>query len=132
MLIHIEHRSGTPIYRQIHDQVERLIVSGRLGIGEQLVSVRELGAQLKVNPMTISKAYAQLEQAGLVERRRGLGLFVRRVAPRAAARARTQALKGVLREAAATAVQLGIDKEEATAMFVELYRDFATQERNGK
>ncbi|MBT3380053.1 MAG: GntR family transcriptional regulator [Lentisphaerae bacterium] len=130
MLIHIDHRSGTPIYRQIHDQVRRLIVSGRLAAGEQLVSVRDLGAQLKVNPMTISKAYGMLEQDELVERRRGLGLFVRRIPARSAAAARTRALTGVLREAAGTAAQLGMDEEDATALFVKLYREFAATKGN--
>ena len=81
MLLQIDHHSGQPIYRQVTEQVRRQILAGQLGEGEQLVSVRDLAAQLKVNPMTISKAYGLLEAEGLLQRRRGIGLFVARIRP---------------------------------------------------
>ena len=76
MLLQIDHHSGQPIYRQVMEQIRRQILAGHLGEGEQLASVRELAGQLNVNPMTISKAYSLLEIEGLLERRRGVGLFV--------------------------------------------------------
>ena len=60
--------SGTPIYRQLVDQVRQLAVSGRLEAGDQLPSVRAVATELGVNPLTISKAYSLLEQEGLVLR----------------------------------------------------------------
>ena len=79
MLLEIDHHSGVPIYRQVIEQIRQQIMAGQLSEGEQLMSVRELAAQLRVNPMTISKAYALLEVEGLVERRRGVGLFAARL-----------------------------------------------------
>ncbi len=90
MLLEIDHHSGVTIYRQVIEQIRQQIMAGRLSEGEQLMSVRELAAQLRVNPMTISKAYALLEVEGLLERRRGIGLFVARL--RKAQKERTKAM----------------------------------------
>ncbi len=68
--------SGVPIYRQLMDQVRRLIAGGQLPPGAELPSVRELAAQHAINPMTISKAYALLEAEGLLERNRGKPMTV--------------------------------------------------------
>jgi GntR family transcriptional regulator len=68
--------SGTPIYRQLVEQVRRLIAGGQLPPGAALPSVRDLALQCAVNPMTISKAYALLETEGLLERNRGKPMTV--------------------------------------------------------
>ena len=67
----VNPQSGTPIYRQLVEQVRRLILSGQLAPGTALPSVRELALEHAVNPMTISKAYAILESEGLLVRNRG-------------------------------------------------------------
>jgi len=64
-------QSGIPIYRQLVEQVKRLITGGQLPPGSELPSVRELALEHSVNPMTISRAYALLEQEGFLERQRG-------------------------------------------------------------
>jgi GntR family transcriptional regulator len=69
-------QSGTPIYRQLLEQVRRLVASGRLAPGDALPSVRELAVEHAVNPMTISKAYALLEAEGVLERNRGKPMTV--------------------------------------------------------
>jgi GntR family transcriptional regulator len=68
--------SGVPIYRQLVDQVRRLIAGGQLPVGSELPSVRELALQHAVNPMTVSKAYSLLEAEGLLERNRGRPMTV--------------------------------------------------------
>jgi GntR family transcriptional regulator len=77
-------QSGTPIYRQLAEQVRRMVASGQLAAGAELPSVRELALQHAVNPMTISKAYSLLEIEGVLERQRGKPMTV-------AAQTRTQA-----------------------------------------
>jgi GntR family transcriptional regulator len=67
----LEASSGVPIYRQLMDQVRRLVASGHLPPGAELPSVREVAAEYTVNPTTISKAYGLLELEGLVQRNRG-------------------------------------------------------------
>lgn len=65
-----------PIYRQLRERVVALILDGTLKDGDALPSVRSVAAELRVNPLTVLKAYQELTDAGLVEKRRGLGLFV--------------------------------------------------------
>lgn len=64
-------QSGIPIYRQLVEQVRRMIAGGQLKAGDDLPSVRELAVEHAVNPMTISKAYSMLEIEGLLVRQRG-------------------------------------------------------------
>ncbi|MHB1991359.1 GntR family transcriptional regulator [Metallibacterium scheffleri] len=77
-----------PIYRQIVEQVRRMIAGGQLPPGELLPSVREVAGAHAINPMTVSRAYSLLESEGLLERRRGTGMAVaqgtRRAHPEAA------------------------------------------------
>lgn len=76
MWFHIDPSSGTPIYRQIGDQVRQAVSSGVLRAGDRLPSVRDLAIELAVNPNTIAKAYQDLERDGVIETPRGKGSFV--------------------------------------------------------
>ena len=66
-----------PIYRQLRDRVAAMILDGALKEGDPLPSVRTVAAENRVNPLTVLKAYQQLVDEELVEKRRGLGMFVR-------------------------------------------------------
>jgi GntR family transcriptional regulator len=74
--IRLDHRSGIPIYRQIISQILYAIARGDLAPGTQLPTVRQLAAQLSVNPNTVIKAYKELEIRGNLETRQGTGTFV--------------------------------------------------------
>jgi GntR family transcriptional regulator len=74
--LQLSSASGVPFYRQIVDQVAELIRSGQLAPGTRLPSFRELAPQLLVSLITVRRAYADLEQAGLIVRRQGQGTFV--------------------------------------------------------
>jgi GntR family transcriptional regulator len=65
-----------PIYRQLRDRVIRLILDEALKTGDALPSVRQVAAEFRVNPLTVLKAYQELADGRLVEKRRGLGMFV--------------------------------------------------------
>ena len=67
---------GLPIYRQIRDRVVAMILDGLLAEGDPLPSVRTVAAEYRVNPLTVLKGYQQLADERLVEKRRGLGMFV--------------------------------------------------------
>ena len=129
MLLEVDHHSGVPIYRQVIEQIRRQILSGGLEVGEQLVSVRQLAGQLKVNPMTISKAYGQLEMEGLLERRRGVGLFVARVRESKKDRNKLAMLEDSLRKSAMMAGQLGISREKALKLFEKLCKESIDKKR---
>lgn len=132
MILEIDTRSGAPIYRQVMDQIRRQIMTGQLVEGEQVEQVRNLAARLKVNPMTISKAYGYLEQEGLLERRRGIGLFVQRVKGAQRQQVRNQLLEEALKAAASSAVQLGISEKEASELFGKFYRQYGEQRKGEK
>ena len=65
-----------PIYRQLHDRVVVMILDGVIAEGEALPSVRQVAADYRLNPLTVLKGYQQLVDEGLVEKRRGMGLYV--------------------------------------------------------
>jgi GntR family transcriptional regulator len=71
-----EWNDSQPIYRQLRDRVVAMILDRALKEGDPLPSVRTVAADTRVNPLTVLKAYQQLEHDGLVEKRRGLGMFV--------------------------------------------------------
>lgn len=72
-----EWNDSQPIYRQLRDRVVALILDGVLGEGDPLPSVRNVAAEYRVNPITVLKAYQELTDEELVEKKRGLGMFVR-------------------------------------------------------
>jgi GntR family transcriptional regulator len=73
----LEWNDGQPIYRQLRDRVVAMILDGVLKEGDPLPSVRNVAAENRVNPLTVLKAYQELVDEELVEKRRGLGMFVR-------------------------------------------------------
>ena len=66
-----------PIYRQLHDRIVELILEGIFADGDALPSVRQMASDHRINPITVSKALQLLVDDELVEKRRGLGMFVR-------------------------------------------------------
>lgn len=75
-MIHLDYRDSRPIYEQVKDGLRRLMVTGIMAPGEKLPSVRALAAELAINPNTIQRAYAELEQEGFVVSVTGKGSFV--------------------------------------------------------
>ena len=73
----VEWNDSQPIYRQLRDRVVATILDGVLKEGDALPSVRTVAAEYRVNPLTVLKGYQELVDEQLVEKRRGLGMFVR-------------------------------------------------------
>ncbi len=65
-----------PIYRQLHDRLVEMILEGIYGDGDSLPSVRQISANHRINPITVSKAFQLLVDEGVVEKKRGLGMYV--------------------------------------------------------
>lgn len=72
-----EWNDGQPIYRQLRDRVVEMILEGTLNEGDALPSVRTVSAEQRVNPLTVMKGYQELVDEGLVETKRGLGMFIK-------------------------------------------------------
>ncbi|MBF9066977.1 GntR family transcriptional regulator [Streptacidiphilus fuscans] len=73
---HVRRRSGVPAYQQIVQQTEQALRLGHLQLGDKLPTAKEVVAATAVNPNTVLRAYQELQRAGLVESRQGLGTFV--------------------------------------------------------
>ncbi|HVS23138.1 MAG TPA: GntR family transcriptional regulator [Gammaproteobacteria bacterium] len=76
----LKPHSGVPIYRQLSEQIRRMVASGQLPAGTELPSIRDLALEHAINPMTVSKVYSLLEAEGVLERNRGKPMTIARVA----------------------------------------------------
>jgi GntR family transcriptional regulator len=79
--LHLDFRSGLPIYIQIMNQIEQQVSGGRLKPGDQLPTVRTLAAELRINFNTVARAYRLLDEAGLISTQQGRGTYIMEKAP---------------------------------------------------
>ena len=75
-VVTIDSRDKTPIYTQLERGLRAAIATGRLRVGDQLPTVRQLAVELRVNANTVARVYSDLERAGVLDTRRGVGSFV--------------------------------------------------------
>lgn len=126
-LFSIVSGSTAPIYRQLVDQVRRLVAGGQLAPGDALPSVRDVALQLAVNPMTVSKAYGLLELEGVLERRRGVGMLVaerqRSASGAGAVGERLALLRPTLERAAREARELELDPDTVLSLFKDILKE---------
>ena len=104
--------SGVPFYRQIVDQIAGLVRTGQLRAGEQLPSYRDLAGDVLVSLITVRRAYAELQNAGLVVRKQGRGTFVADTVPTASRSALRKQGKQALRAGLDSARGLGLNARE--------------------
>lgn len=120
MLIHVNPADELPIYRQIVRQVTDAIAGGRMGSGEQLPSHRDLAEQLVIAPLTVKKAYDELERAGLIATQRGRGTFVSESLPRLAREERLDRLRDLGQRLLTQAAIVGVPFDELLALLRDL------------
>ncbi len=116
---HVDTSSPVAVYIQIENQIQFAIASGRIRKGQSLPSVRELSAQLEVNPNTITKAYRDLELRGLVHTRRGVGVTVTDTAMRLCKTSTRNLVVSHLRDAVAECVAAGLPPQEVRKLVTE-------------
>ena len=124
---HLDSRSGVSPYLQIVQQVRQALRLGLLGEGDQLPTVKEVVAQLAINPNPVLKAYRELEHEGLASARPGVGTFVTGSlggASMAAYRPLRQALQNWI----AKARRAGLDDESIEALFRDSFRSVAQED----
>lgn len=119
MLFRLNRHNGIPAYRQLIDQIRMGIASGLLRAGEELPSTRSLSAELETNPMTVSKAYNQLEHDGLLLRRPGLSLVVADVETSGAEDPRDAEFRRAAQQLADLAKRLGLSPTRAKRLLGE-------------
>jgi GntR family transcriptional regulator len=122
--------SGVPLYLQLQQQIQQRILSGLLADGAQLPSVRELSAELHINPLTVAKVYQNLEKEGFVETRRGLGTYVSHQSPALKMDARRRQIGPAIEQLVIEALHLGLGEKEIESLVAEKFQQFKSQPRN--
>jgi GntR family transcriptional regulator len=120
MLVNLDPNDGRPLYLQIMDEVRRAIVVGTLQAEDPLPSVRELAAELVINPRTVSQAYQELEREGVVYVQRGQGTFVSPAMKRGGSERRRNLAREVAKKALLEARRNGLDAEELVTAIQKL------------
>ena len=118
---HLDGRSGVAPYLQLVQQVRQALRLGVLTVDEQLPTVKEVVAQVAINPNTVLKAYRELEYEGLVAARPGVGTFVTRTLADGSMAAH-ESLREELRAWLAKARDAGLDDESVEALWVTTFR----------
>ncbi len=117
MYIRLNHHSGEPLYKQLKERIQYLIVSGKLKADDQIDSVRALAEKTKVNPTTVAKVFTQLQLEGYLIMQPGKGAFVSRKPPAYTATEKKRRVKNLLTPALIEAVFLGLSKKEIAETF---------------
>ena len=120
MLVNLDPNDGRPLYLQIMDDVRRAVVVGTLQAEDPLPSVRELAAELVVNPRTVSQAYQELEREGVIYVRRGQGTFVSPTVKRGGGERRKRLAIAVAKRAMREARRNGLDIDELVSTIQKL------------
>ena len=123
---HLDVRSGVPPFQQLVQQVRRATRLGLLVEGDQLPTVKDVVAQLAINPNTVLKAYRELEHTGLVAARPGVGTFVTATLSDASLVAHGP-LRQDLRRWLAKARRAGLDDESIEALFQDTFRGMSAE-----
>ncbi len=117
----LDFRSHVPIYVQLVDRIKNLVASGTLGPGDQLPTVRQMAAELRVNFNTIARAYRILDEEGVISTQQGRGTYVLEpMPPERASRLRSAALEGMTKSFLEHAHQVGFKPDEVTTVLDEL------------
>jgi len=129
VLWQVQPSGEVPIYRQLMRQVEEAIASGRLATGDRLPSHRELAEQLVVAPLTVKKAYDELERAGLITTQQGRGTFVSARAAAASRPERIERLREPVRRLVGQALLAGLATDDLHRLIDAAARDWARERK---
>ena len=109
MLLHVDARNGLAVYEQIVRQVKFAVAEGAVRSGELVPSVRELARDLAINPNTVARAYRELQDDGVLESVRGMGLSVAAAAKRQCQAERTKLIRARIRSVLEEARSSGLE-----------------------
>jgi GntR family transcriptional regulator len=108
----LDSANGVPIYRQIIQQIEYAILSGRMKPGDKLPTIRSLSVELKINPNTISKAYGELEIRGILATQVGSGTYIADKKPEPESNVRQRKIQEILGRFIHEMYGLGVNRDE--------------------
>jgi GntR family transcriptional regulator len=116
--IQVDLRSDIPIYLQIVEQIRHLVASGQLNPGDQLPTVRQLAAELRINFNTVARSYRILDEAGLISTQHGRGTYIwDQPSPETSQRLRLESLQALTRRYLNQSSRLGFSPAEVAEQF---------------
>jgi GntR family transcriptional regulator len=131
LMLHIDFRSGLPIYTQIVNQVQTQVASGILQPGDQLPTVRSLAEELRVNFNTVARAYRILDEARIISTQQGRGTFITESPPpKVTEKLRRESLQALTERYISVAMRLEFSKEEISQIVHEQLRDWQESQRS--
>jgi len=117
LTLHLDFRSGLPIYIQIMNQIESQVLGGTLKPGDQLPTVRAMASELRVNFNTVARAYRLLDEAHIISTQQGRGTYITEIpAPEVTERLRQEMLEALARKYIGEALRLEFSKKEISQM----------------
>lgn len=132
MILAIDDADPRPIYQQIVDEVRRGMVLGTLAADDALPSVRQLAAELRLNPNTVQQAYRELERLGLAYVRRGQGTYVAALRDGGTARERSTVAASVAQRALRDARRHGLGAEDLIEAIRRVANGTRPEEKSGR
>ena len=131
LMLHIDFRSGLPIYTQIVNQVQTQVASGILNSGDQLPTVRALAEELRVNFNTVARAYRILDEARIISTQQGRGTFITEIPPpNVTERLRGEALEALTQRYISEAIRLEFSEDKISQIVREQLRVWQESQRS--
>jgi len=133
LMLHIDFRSGLPIYTQIVNQVQAQVAGGALQPGDQLPTVRALAEELRVNFNTVARAYRILDEARIISTQQGRGTYITEVPPpKVTERLRKEALQELTQRYISEAMRLEFSKDEVSEVVTDQLRAWKADTEDGR
>jgi len=133
LMLHIDFRSGLPIYTQIVNQVQAQVAGGALQPGDQLPTVRALAEELRVNFNTVARAYRILDEARIISTQQGRGTYITEVPPpKVTERLRKEALQELTQRYISEAMRLEFSKDEVGEVVTDQLRAWKADTEDGR
>jgi GntR family transcriptional regulator len=125
LMLHIDFRSGLPIYTQIVNQVQAQVAGGVLKPGDQLPTVRSLAEELRVNFNTVARAYRILDEARIISTQQGRGTYITEIPPPAVTeRLRRESLEALTQRFITEAMRLEFSRDDVSEMVKAQLKDW--------
>ena len=125
LVLHLDFRSGLPIYIQIMNQIESQVLGGTLKPGDQLPTVRAMASELRVNFNTVARAYRLLDEAHIISTQQGRGTYITEIPPpEVTERLRHETLEALARKYIGEALRLEFSKKEISQIVRDQLKDW--------
>ena len=123
--LHLDPKDPTPIYAQLERAIRVAIATGKLPVGQQLPTVRQLAVDLRINANTVARVYLALERQGVLQTKRGVGTFIADQVPEAHDQHRQRRLKSLADKFLTEATSLGYTPREVVRYLAQRIKEGA-------